>query len=197
MSKIFKFLLFISASLVVAIDVYRFYDTLVLLIENYQDAISLVDKELLFILIRLVGAAFVILGCLLDAFKGLTKLGILLVLGGITYQIVEALIPILTDEVTRQALIDGIPDTILYEGLIVGGFLMIFLSQKGALARLLMAGAFGYLIYLEYDVLMVLFETFDFDQVLADSAKLVTLQSTFILAMGVFWPLYYPKSKKE
>lgn len=195
MSKIFKIFVLLSAGIVVAIDIYRFYDILVLLINDYQGAIAMVDKELLLILIRLVGSALIVVGCLLDVFKGLTKIGILLVLGGVAYVLVEPLVPILADAVQRQDLIDGIPDTILNEGLVVIGFLMILLSQKSPLFRLIMAAAFGYLIYLDFDTLRVLFETFEFSAVLADSAKLIILQSTFIFALGVFWPLYYPSRK--
>lgn len=192
MSKIFKLFLLVSAGIVVAVDIYRFYDILVMLIDNYQDAISLVDKELLFILLRLIGSAMIVMGCLLNVFKVLTKLGILLVVGSVAYLLIEPLIPILTDAVQRQNLINDMPNSILNEGLVLIGFLMILLSQKSPLSRIIMAAAFAYLIYVDYETIRVLFEAFDFNAVLADSAKLVIIQSTFILALGVFWPLYYP-----
>lgn len=192
MSKIFKLFLLVSAGIVVAVDIYRFYDILVMLIDNYQDAISLVDKELLFILLRLIGSAMIVMGCLLNVFKVLTKLGILLVVGSVAYLLIEPLIPILTDAVQRQNLINDMPNSILNEGLVLIGFLMILLSQKSPLSRITMAAAFAYLIYVDYETIRVLFEAFDFNAVLADSAKLVIIQSTFILALGVFWPLYYP-----
>ena len=197
MSKIFKLLLFIVALGVAAIDLLNMFDLIKLLISDFETTIALIDLNLALILIRMVGAILIVLGTLMGFLKVFTKLGMLLVIGVLSYEIIDVLLPIVQDETLRQALIDGIPDSIIEEALILLGFLFILLSQKGILFRLLMAAGFGYVIYLNYEVYLLVFESIDFANILDDSISLGLIQSALILACGVFWPLYYPKKKQN
>lgn len=195
MSKLFRWFVFLFAAIILAVDVYSFKALFELLLDDYEAVIAMLDIDLILLFVRVGGSVLLVLGTLMDFMKPLTKIGILLVFGGLSYAFIDALIPVLSNSVLMEALIDGIPDTILPQAVVILSTIIFLFVQKSFILRLIVAGALGYLIYRSYEGILLIVELIDFTDIDQIMTGLNILMPFIIFALGVAFALYYPKKK--